>query len=194
MIGRKFGRLLVVAPEKSRHKRAYWRCLCDCGNFCSAMGKYLRQNKKQSCGCLRTECNRKKAFTMSQNNILPSGEAAFNLLFATYRCSAEKRGLEFAITKEDARGITKQNCFYCDKPPIIYYRENAVINGGYLYNGMDRRNNTMGYVLNNVVPCCKFCNWMKNALTEEDFLSHCSSIVDYQNRKRQAEMTCLNNK
>jgi hypothetical protein len=184
MIGQKFNRLLVVSAAPSRHKRAYWNCLCDCGKTCVAMGKYLRQGKKQSCGCLSIENRQgvsKLGVLARQANMLPPGEAAFNVLFATYRSSAEIRGLIFELTKDQVRVLTKQNCFYCGKAPTSVYRPN--ISNGYLYNGIDRRNNLLGYVLGNVVSCCKLCNWMKNAFEETTFLSHCASVANYQQRK-----------
>lgn len=182
MVGKKFNRLLVVSAALSRHKRAYWNCLCDCGRTCVAMGKYLRQNKKQSCGCLRTEYNQLKAATMSRKNVLPDGEAAFNLLYASYRCSAENRSLSFELTKEQFKLLTTQNCFYCGKEPNQKYK--PYLSKGYVYNGVDRRNNEIGYVLSNVVSCCKLCNWMKNSFLESDFLAHCALVTEYQNKKR----------
>ena len=192
MVGQRFGRLVVLAQTKTRHKRAYWICRCDCGNECSAMGKSLRQGKKRSCGCLQRESNQKNAVAMHAANNLPTGEAAFNLLYAGYRCSAEQRCLEFKLTKEEFKNLTQDDCFYCGQVPNRIYAPDLP-NGGYVYNGVDRHNNSIGYVLENSVSCCKFCNWMKNTYTAEDFLNHCFSIVDYQNRKKQAEMTCSSN-
>lgn len=183
--GQRFGRLLVLAQAPSKHKRAYWECLCDCGKKCTAMGKYLRQGKKQSCGCLHRE-NRlwlsAKGVQARVENRLPPGEAAFNLLFSTYRCSAENRGINFELPKDDFRMLTKQNCFYCGSSPFSTYK--PALSGGYLYNGVDRRDNRLGYTVENVVPCCKFCNWMKNVFTEEQFLERCALVTEYQNKKR----------
>ena len=189
MVGRKFARLLVVSKSKTRHKRSYWYCLCDCGNTCTAMGKYLRQGKKKSCGCLKRDSAIEKVKEHFHKNILPSGESAFNILYATYRCSAAKKGVEFSLTKEDVRNITKSDCFYCGKQPYCVYK--PAISGGYLYSGIDRRDNDEGYVLGNVAPCCKMCNWMKNTYSESDFLARCALVTEHQNRKKLAEMTNL---
>ncbi len=186
LVGQKFNRLLVVSTAPSRHKRAYWSCLCDCGNTCIAMGKYLRQNKKQSCGCLQRE-NRlwlsAKGVQARVENRLAPGEAAFNLLFATYRSSAESRGILFELSKDEFKSFTVLDCFYCGSSPFSTYK--PALSGGYLYNGIDRRDNTLGYVLTNVVPCCKFCNWMKNVFSEEQFVNRCALVTEYQNKKRQ---------
>lgn len=181
MIGQKFGRLLVVSRAPSKHNRAQWNCVCDCGKTCVANGKFMRQHKKQSCGCLRIEVNKEKIKKVIAGNVLPPGESAFNLLYATYRCSAEKRGLKFLLSKEEFGQITRLDCFYCGLNPIQVCKPD--ISGGYQYNGVDRRNNNEGYVLGNVVPCCKLCNWMKNQFSESDFLNHCKRITEFQNNK-----------
>jgi hypothetical protein len=181
MIGQKFGRLLVISRAPSRHKRAYWNCVCDCGKTCVANGKYMRQGKKHSCGCLRSELSRLRMPALIAGNVLPLGEAAFNLLYATYRCSAEKRGFEFALTKEDFESLTQRDCFYCGMKPSQLARPQ--MGGGYLYNGIDRNDNSQGYTLTNSVPCCKLCNWMKNQFDVVDFLNHCKMIVEFQSSK-----------
>ena len=44
------------------------------------------------------------------------------------------------------------NCSYCDN------KINEL--------GIDRIDNKMGYTLNNVVPCCSRCNFMKHIMTK----------------------------
>lgn len=182
LVGQRFGRLLVVSPEKAKHNRARWKCVCDCGNICVATGKYLRQGKKRSCGCLQKEASLENAKKMHASNNLPEGVAAFNLLYASYRCSAETRGISFNLTKEQVQEFTKQVCFYCGAQPKTEYAPDLP-NGGYIYNGVDRKNSLLGYDVENCVSCCKVCNWMKNKFTVEEFLSQCSAITEYQRKK-----------
>ena len=53
MIGRCFGRLLVLehAPKIDRYAR--FRCRCDCGALTEVRGSHLRAGHVRSCGCLR---------------------------------------------------------------------------------------------------------------------------------------------
>ncbi len=44
------------------------------------------------------------------------------------------------------------------------------------YNGIDRKNSTLGYTMDNCVTCCGSCNIMKNKFTEEEFISKVISI------------------
>lgn len=184
MVGQKFGRLLIISPAKSKHKRAYWNCLCDCGNTCVSMGKWIRQGKKRSCGCLKRESAQINAKVMTASNNLPPGVAAFNLLYAGYRCSAESRAIEFDLTKDEFKGLTKQSCFYCGAEPKLIYAPDLP-NGGYVYNGVDRKNSGIGYNSENCVSCCKMCNWMKNVYSVEDFIFQCRAVTEYQKNRTQ---------
>lgn len=52
MIGKRFGKL-VVLKESGRGKRGLlYECKCDCGNNAIFPGKYLRDGINKSCGCL----------------------------------------------------------------------------------------------------------------------------------------------
>lgn len=58
MIGKKFGRLTVLAQDMERSKEAcdtFYICRCDCGNIKSIRGFYIRHGKTTSCGCFRKE-------------------------------------------------------------------------------------------------------------------------------------------
>lgn len=52
--GRRFGRLVCLEPTRERGNSGgvIWRCRCDCGNECLAVGIQLTQGYKKSCGCL----------------------------------------------------------------------------------------------------------------------------------------------
>lgn len=56
MVGRRFGRLLVLRRgARGADTRAYWVCSCDCGGETVVSGKYLRTGVTRSCGCLGRE-------------------------------------------------------------------------------------------------------------------------------------------
>ena len=54
MTGKRIGRLLVLHREGTG-KTAYWKCLCDCGNFAIVWGAALRAGTTKSCGCIHKE-------------------------------------------------------------------------------------------------------------------------------------------
>lgn len=60
MLGQKCGRLTVISRAENKGTRAYWNCLCDCGNTKIVEGKRLRTGHTQSCGCIRKETSSKQ--------------------------------------------------------------------------------------------------------------------------------------
>ena len=99
-----------------------------------------------------------------------NSKGGFNTLYNTYRFMAKKRNLEFQLTKEEFAELTKENYWYCGRPPS-QIRKNHKARDYYLYNGIDRVDNSKGYVSNNCTPCCGMCNKMKNAYSGEDFIN-----------------------
>ena len=159
LIGKRFCKLLVIRDLGSRQtgKRKYrwWLCQCDCGNHAEIRSTHLLSGQT-GCGC---------------GQKLPEGESAFNSLLDTYKRNARTRGLSFRLTKEQFRSITGEPCFYCKAGPSAII-ERPRQNGIYVYNGIDRVDNTKGYSVSNCVPCCKICNWMKNDMDQKEFLTH----------------------
>lgn len=45
--------------------------------------------------------------------------------------------------------------------------------------GIDRVDNSVGYTKENSVPCCKLCNFMKKAMSRNDFLSRIKKIYEF---------------
>ncbi len=53
--GKRFGRLFVACRIGSHHGRAYFKCLCDCGETAEVLGKNLSNGRTTSCGCYSRE-------------------------------------------------------------------------------------------------------------------------------------------
>jgi len=92
-----------------------------------------------------------------------------------YRESAVRRKLEWTLTTEEFLYIIHLNCTYCGDPPSNYIRK---YNMSFAYSGIDRVDNSKGYVEGNVVPCCAVCNAMKEKLSVDGFLKHVFKIAD----------------
>ena len=179
LVGKKFNRLTVVefiTILKSGHSK--YRCLCDCGKECIVQGGNLINNHTQSCGCLQLSI-------AGKSQMLSNGQAGFNRLFLNYKNGAKNRNIAFELTKELFLELTKMNCRYCDLSPssIIWNAGDKNGHSEYIYNGLDRTNNKLGYILENVVPCCKYCNFMKSNLTEQEFLAHIERIYNFSKDK-----------
>lgn len=81
-----------------------------------------------------------------------------------YKSAAKKRNIEFNLTLDQFVTFSNANCFYCgDKLDGIR---------------LDRIDNSVGYTISNVIPCCTFCNRMKYIHSQEDFILQCLKIAD----------------
>ncbi len=166
--GQRFGRLVAIKDVGTKYRRRLWRCLCDCGEITEVIAGILRIGKTKSCGCLNKE----------PTYILSPGIAAFNELFASYRCSAKNHCRKFDLTKQQFRRLTSSPCYYCGiAPQQKVGRKNT--NGVYIYNGIDRVDSEKGYLSSNCVPCCKICNVAKHNLTEEQFYNWIKRIHNH---------------
>ena len=54
MAGKRFGRLTALRYAHS-NVRAYWECLCDCGEVKTVRGDAIKSGQIQSCGCFQKE-------------------------------------------------------------------------------------------------------------------------------------------
>lgn len=156
MTGKRYGKLLVIKNTGKKSTENYiWECQCDCGNVCEVAQGNLKSGQVKSCGC---------------NKRIPKGEAGFNHLYLKYRIRAEERGYSFELTKEEFRILTKQNCYYCGcEPKHLAGGKNS--NGKYVYNGIDRWDNSKGYMTGNCVSCCGDCNKRKWTSDPEEFIN-----------------------
>jgi len=163
--GKKFGRLTVIKrAENNKWGYTRWLCKCDCGNEKVVDGNSLRNGHTKSCGCLRKDLIRGS----NKERSLPLGLANMRIIMSLYKWQAKKRGHKWELTEEQFKNITQKNCFYCGAPPSNISRRNKT-NGNYTYNGLDRVDNTKGYTIDNVVPCCFICNQAKHKLTIQEF-------------------------
>ena len=51
--------------------------------------------------------------------------------------------------------------------------------GDFVYNGLDRVDNEKGYTIDNVVPCCKHCNYAKRNRSVEEFIDWIAQVYEY---------------
>lgn len=153
--GKKYGSLAVIRFVKrdKRKRKTWWLCECNCGKEVVVDGNSLETGATKSCGCSRR---------------FAKGEAAFRGVFRRTKTSAKKRGHEFKLTEKDVKEIHSKPCFYCGQTPLseaIYER----CYGTYIYNGIDRVDNSIGYIKENCVSCCKDCNIGKGTKTVTEF-------------------------
>jgi hypothetical protein len=168
LTGQRIGRLLVlglVARTSGPRAHLVWRCVCDCGKTTDKRATNLQSGHTKSCGC-------------NIGGPLAHGESCFNKLFGRYQRVAGHRSLAFELTKEQFAALTKSDCFYCGQPPSQRTRD-PHSNGDYVYSGVDRLDNAVGYTPDNSVSCCRVCNDMKGTLNRDEFVSQVQRVAAF---------------
>lgn len=182
--GQQFGRWLakeyVGVDENTR--RSLWKCLCNCGKEGVVNSLDLRKGHSKSCGCLGVDMIRERS---------RKKDSGFNKLLRQYRSSAKHRNLVFELSKEDFQNLTEQRCYYCGQLPIAVSIKLSV-GGAYVYNGIDRKNNSLGYTKENSVPCCRACNFLKKDMDYFEFIRRVSAIHRQQNGVLNRLSNCKN--
>lgn len=165
----------VHNTNKKRYREAMWLCDCLCGAEKIIRSTRLTSGQAKSCGCLKRDLAATYGPRMSQFKKKP-GTAARNV-FRSYKHKAVSRGLIFEITFEQFLEISQKPCGYCG----VVQSNCKVSSSGevFKYNGIDRRDNLIGYLLTNCTPCCGWCNMAKFKSTLEDFILHCKLVASY---------------
>lgn len=156
MVGKTFSRWTALSVG-DRGKKPTLLCECKCGTKRLVRTASLKNGDSQSCGCLQREI---VSYTNYQR--LPESQAAFRELFRNYKRMAEKRNLTFLLSEEEFFNLTTKNCYYCSCIPKNVKKRTT---GDYVYSGIDRVNNNIGYELYNCVSCCIECNVKKGDIT-----------------------------
>jgi hypothetical protein len=88
--------------------------------------------------------------------------------YSTYQKGAIFRQLEFNLSFEQFMEFWQKPCYYCgDLHETI---------------GIDRLLNSKGYIIDNIVSCCKVRNFMKHTMNEQDFINKCKQIASYSTK------------
>jgi hypothetical protein len=82
------------------------------------------------------------------------------------------------LTDEDFNRLTAQDCFYCGvKPGTVQVSAGSL--GEFVYNGIDRKDNNLGYTVENSLPCCTICNYSKMDRTFDEFMAWIARLTEY---------------
>jgi hypothetical protein len=113
----------------------------------------------------------KKHYNNSRDNILKTRKIWNQTLsgkFNQYKSTAKRRSIDFNLTFEEFCTFWQKSCVYCGS-------EIETI-------GLDRKDNNIGYIMGNVVPCCEICNIMKRNHTHTEFLNHIEKIYKFKRK------------
>ncbi len=180
--GDKIGNFTFLKTEWHNGKNKIWVMQCECGKE-KTFWKKSAITKQKTCGC-----------GIDKAGLTKEQRRTINGRLSSYKQGAKQRQLEWDLSYEKFVEITSQSCFYCNAEPVrINCFENAPSlqkdspNADWTkyttyFNGIDRLNNSLGYVENNVVPCCTYCNRAKSDLSFNDFKNHIETIYKWLNK------------
>lgn len=159
--GDKYFRLTVIRfSHKDKQHRRYYLFRCECGAEKILHGTSVTSGNTKSCGCYGAE--RRKAKRMPENR------GVINHIILQYKRHARDRGLSWSLSYEQVAKIIQEPCFYCGTERSNH-KVTKNCKEGYDHNGIDRINSHLGYEPENVVPCCKTCNYAKSNMNIAEY-------------------------
>jgi hypothetical protein len=81
-------------------------------------------------------------------------------IFKGYNKNAIRKGIAFDIKLQQFIAFFNKPCIYC----------------GDTARGIDRIDNSKGYIAGNMATCCKRCNQMKSNLSQQEFIDQCIKV------------------
>lgn len=160
--GQSYGEWTVVDREtkvdSSGALLVHVLCSCGEGSFVSSIG--LRKGKTKKCKSCALRGRHAKAGSLEER-------LAANVRYM-YQRAARQKGRAHELTHRDYVSLIFLSCSYCGQEPMSRKKVGSF---EVKYNGLDRVDNSKGYLTNNVVPCCLVCNRAKRDMSQDEWLS-----------------------
>ena len=114
---------------------------------------------------------KRQKYAKKSRGLHPEYKSANTFIISKYKNRAKKNGLEMSLTDDEIIDLTKGGhlCYYCNQ------------NDTRGYCGIDRVDPSEGYNTENCASCCSMCNYMKDELYLNYFISYCGHVACYNN-------------
>lgn len=144
---------------------------------CKECGKEFEADLKRiycSVECSKIVINRKQrtATALIKRKADKTGspdEQVISFYLYRYKKGAERRRIGFYLSKEEFASFWQKDCYYCG------VRIKTI--------GIDRRDSSGSYEIENTLPCCSQCNTMKWDMNTQDFINKCIKITNKHERR-----------
>ena len=129
--------------------------------------KYLKNGHKSK----NPEYN--KEYNIKNKNILLQKRKIYqntlNGKYYQYKNGSKNRNIDFDLTLEEFSLYWQKPCLYCDNNITTI--------------GLDRKNNSYGYNVSNIVSCCSICNRVKLDMSQKQWFKYLKNLTDYYKNK-----------
>ncbi len=104
------------------------------------------------------------------------------LLWNKYVYKCRVKNMYWGLSEEEFLALSQSNCHYCGKPPLQkVWRKRPT---AFIYNGIDRMDNALGYSPENCVTCCGDCNKLKgDHLTHDETMAAVGAVLGVRRKQ-----------
>lgn len=173
--GQKFDKLTVISFAFSRKRNGknviHYLCRCECGNDKIIAAASLTKGLTTSCGCLRLTMMSELGKLARTDGRLISAKQMWKNSYTD--------GCSFELFLK----LSQLPCYYCNNPPSnkfnAYLNKRGLIKqqisqdwanqSWFIYSGLDRVDCNLQHTEDNIVPCCKTCNYAKRSMSLDQF-------------------------
>ena len=163
-------RVSAAKPERKAVKRVWREANHDKVALATMNFRQRRIEREGVEGYLQKNAETAKAWRQAhpdkvqESNLKKNSNIPYS--YQNYIRDANQKNRDFDLSFDAFDAIVRQHCAYC-----------GTANEDKGFVGIDRRDQNVGYIGSNCVPCCEMCNFMKKTASEQVFLQRVEHIV-----------------
>jgi hypothetical protein len=170
-IGEKFNRWTIIEIINDPIDGKFYRFKCECGEETIEKIYRILNESSKSCGCYQRDNRRIDGKLFPYQKPLNDHESFIRSRWLIYVRIDQEKNLydeQKMIPFTEFLKLSKENCTYCGTEPQSNTEDSENI---FIFNGLDRVDNSLGHYHDNVVPCCFTCNRAKLDRNVDEFIN-----------------------
>lgn len=177
---------IMIGKSTIKDKKGTFKYVfkCVCGKEFLTYKRSVETQRCKSCGCKTnafiSQANRG---SVPKNRKTPT-DISVAYIFYSSKYAAKAKGFKFLLTRQDVESLIFKECFYCGSQPSRFpkrVRDSKPLT--IPINGIDRFDNNEGYIIQNCVPCCSDCNYLKSSRHGNRFIKNIKDIHEHLVKK-----------